>query len=1370
MVCFKKKFSIIIPFYNSENYLECFIDSVINQTLDFKENVEILLVNDGSEDNSERIALDYSKKFPDNIFILSQKHKGQSAAKNLALNNINGDFVIFLDSDDYLSKNTLKDVLLYFEKQNDLKIVAIPFCYFDRIENNTTFHSNRIINLDVEPKNFLLSCSQCIIRSDCLDNLRFNEKLAFSDETHFILMLLSKYKKFGVLNSAKYYYRKRTDLSSLSDEKLFSKNYFLNTLNEFHFDIINYFSSLNCDIPKFIQYALVHDLLNFIKLYEINILDDYEFKNISDKLHKIFEFIDIKVIANFNTDYLMKNYLYYLKFNKNIIFSEDNTIQLKIGNLNLIESDIYKLFINKVCIINSCLHIYGFLDSYLFNESISIDLIKYCNNDREIIHNIKDYSEVPKKFVYEGYPYRYPFEFKVPLLNYLEFDLNFELIYYKDGNKDNKKVENIILKKMKFEFSQFIKEDIENIENYDISIKDNLINVKKIFVFSIVMAMYNTGEYLNEAINSVINQSLDFENNVQLILVDDGSEDNSKEIALEYKKQFPNNILVISKKNGGQASARNFGMKYANCKYINFLDSDDYFSENTLYDILNFFKDHDEINVVSIPMIYFGRREQEHILNSKFYETRIINLNNEPNNPLLSCSSSFFKKSSLKNQIFDTKMTNLEDALFVNKILLDDKKYGVVNSSKYYYRKRFDASSTTDTSGIESINFIDRLKQFHLNLINLSISKNGIVEKFIKYLLIYDLQWMIDAPELNLDESRTKEFWYYFNQVIDYIPIMYIMNNKFISDYKKLFLAHLKDKDLHFEYSNNSVSLKIKKRLLDNVELHKLWLDIVEIDEGYLKISGFFNSHFDNNFISIEAIKEYYNGNSESFVGHRVNYSTSRKEFKFLSIVWGFKYSFDIKIPIVNSEGFYVKLKVNFHKDRNNSNFEHDNLISFFLPIELLNHVKLSKFSNYAIYDNFIIKFNNDTFNVVPYSNKTVIQLESVILKKLIFEFYYKKDFVFIKLMIIRFICIFIIMLKLKRNPIYLFMDRVDKAEDNGEALFKYSLSLNDNVKKYFILKKGSDDFTRISKLGKVLSYKSNKHRLLYLLADKIIVAHPDEYIINPFFNLGENKFIGGLNTAKIYFLQHGVTFNNVSFWLHKFDMNLKLVVSVSNDEKNSFIKGEYGYDDTIVHTLGFPRFDNLENTAKKQILLMPTWRNYLEVNKETFINSDYYTHINNVLNNEQFINCCKEYGYDIIFKPHPRLSGFIPGTDEKYIDLFNIDPFIKLSKDTYQEVFNNSSLLITDYSSVHFDFAYLKKPIIYYQPDDYHHTKDYFDLEKMGFGEIIKSENYLINKIKEYLSNNCKMESYYRNRVEKFFKYIDQNNSKRVYDWIKLH
>ena len=109
------------------------------------------------------------------------------------------------------------------------------------------------------------------------------------------------------------------------------------------------------------------------------------------------------------------------------------------------------------------------------------------------------------------------------------------------------------------------------------------------FKFSVIMPIYNTEEYLEEAIESIVNQDIGFLENVKLILIDDGSKDNSYEICQRYKDKFPNNIVALSKENGGQGSARNLGLEHVDSEYITFLDSDDKLSLNALSVVYDFF-------------------------------------------------------------------------------------------------------------------------------------------------------------------------------------------------------------------------------------------------------------------------------------------------------------------------------------------------------------------------------------------------------------------------------------------------------------------------------------------------------------------------------------------------------------------------------------------------------------------------------------------------------------------------------------------------------------------------------------------------------------------------------------------------------------
>ena len=131
------------------------------------------------------------------------------------------------------------------------------------------------------------------------------------------------------------------------------------------------------------------------------------------------------------------------------------------------------------------------------------------------------------------------------------------------------------------------------LEDFKIS-NNNITNNLNHFTFSVVMAVYNVESFLEDAIESLINQTIGFEEHIELILINDGSKDNSEAIALEYQSKYPNNIRVLSKENGGVASARNLGLKYVTGDYVNFMDSDDKISPESFDSVYKFFLNHKE--------------------------------------------------------------------------------------------------------------------------------------------------------------------------------------------------------------------------------------------------------------------------------------------------------------------------------------------------------------------------------------------------------------------------------------------------------------------------------------------------------------------------------------------------------------------------------------------------------------------------------------------------------------------------------------------------------------------------------------------------------------------------------------------------------
>ena len=160
---------------------------------------------------------------------------------------------------------------------------------------------------------------------------------------------------------------------------------------------------------------------------------------------------------------------------------------------------------------------------------------------------------------------------------------------------------------------------------------------------------------------------------------------------------------------------------------------------------------------------------------------------------------------------------------------------------------------------------------------------------------------------------------------------------------------------------------------------------------------------------------------------------------------------------------------------------------------------------------------------------------------------------------------------------------------------------------------------------------------------------------------------------------------------------------------------------------------------------------------------------MNSLINNKKLFEVLDKYGYRIRFVPHPNLLDQIEDFEinDKYIDLIS-------EKVDYQKEFCENKVMVTDRSSVFFDFAYLKKPLIYYQPDNEEffkaqiYDKGYFEFDKMGFGPLIEEEDKLVDEIAEIIKKDCKIEKKYEKRIDDFFKYNDTKNCERVIEAIK--
>ena len=366
---------------------------------------------------------------------------------------------------------------------------------------------------------------------------------------------------------------------------------------------------------------------------------------------------------------------------------------------------------------------------------------------------------------------------------------------------------------------------------------------------------------------------------------------------------------------------------------------------------------------------------------------------------------------------------------------------------------------------------------------------------------------------------------------------------------------------------------------------------------------------------------------------------------------------------------------------------------------------------------------------------------------------------------------------KFQKKPVWLVMDRPHIAKDNGEHMFRY-LMTTDAAKDhdiYFVLKKSSRDYERMKKVGKVLVHNSLKHRLKFLEAQVLIAAAANKMTVNAFGKSG--FYYRDLYNFDFIYLRHGVSHNDQSDWLHRLKKNIRILVATCRPEYEGILQGGYGYTEREVKLTGLSRYDNLYDDKEKIIAILPTWRKNLEGELKYrsserdyipgFKDTEYFRFYNSLINDERLLKVMRDNGYKGVFYLHPVFAAQY--ADFKGNDTISVGNGVA----DYQQVFKESSLMVTDFSSVAFDFAYLKKPVIYSQFDEdsfyRHHTwgKGYFTYREDGFGPITTTLDETVQTMIDYIESGCEMKPEYIEKVDNFFAYTDRNNRKRIYEAI---
>lgn len=364
-------------------------------------------------------------------------------------------------------------------------------------------------------------------------------------------------------------------------------------------------------------------------------------------------------------------------------------------------------------------------------------------------------------------------------------------------------------------------------------------------------------------------------------------------------------------------------------------------------------------------------------------------------------------------------------------------------------------------------------------------------------------------------------------------------------------------------------------------------------------------------------------------------------------------------------------------------------------------------------------------------------------------------------------------LLYITKQHLWLIAEGRNDARDNGYVLFEYIRQTHPSLNVHYAIDTQSVAAKKLINLGNLVHYGGFKHWVYYLAATKNITIHKAANPNPPLFYVLHRARI--VNGHRI-FLQHGITMNNVSY-LHFNETRFELFICGATPEYE-YVKKKFGFPRERVAYLGFPRFDTLmrqlDNVDKKQLVIMPTWRSWLGRERnllsqtQTITDSLYFKMYQSLINNKTLIDFIEKNDINVYFFQHANM--------ERYVDNFSTDSkniHIVTSKNAdIQHLIARSAFMITDYSSVSIDFAYMGKPLVYYQFDEndfrtHHLSEGYFSYRANGFGPVVDTESDLVDITIRCATKQFIAEEIYTQRSQDFFAHRDALNCKRVFDKI---
>ncbi|HEX2892758.1 MAG TPA: glycosyltransferase [Marmoricola sp.] len=821
--------------------------------------------------------------------------------------------------------------------------------------------------------------------------------------------------------------------------------------------------------------------------------------------------------------------------------------------------------------------------------------------------------------------------------------------------------------------------------------------------FSIVSAVYDVAPYLPDFIASIERQDLDLAR-VEVIVVDDGSTDDSLAVLQAWAERRPDLVRVLSQPNAGQGAARNAGLAVARGEWVTFPDPDDVVDPDYLSTVDAFLSERPETVMVATHRVIWndttGEVTNSHPLRRMFTYDRLADLDLAESTFHGSAPAAFFRLDLLHEHDvrFDDRIRpNFEDGHFCSTYLLRCGRpcVGLIGSTRYHYRKRADQSSSLQRSMLDPRRYTDVFEFGYLAVVEEARLRHGGVPLWLQHFLCYEMLGYLVAYDVSrmpviATGPETEAFHAALRRVLEACDLERVLPR------------------LEFGSTpEHQVALR-HGALGDTWQEDSVWIDTFDADQRLARVRYFFTG---------EAPEErVYNGEAPTGPVHAKTRALGwfGRVLVRERVLW-VRFGPDLRVRL---DGRWAE--VSFERRHRE--------IDRVLPRDVR---QLTGSPSRQARQQAARAEPQPTTDLGRKARDRAAKASAA----------------------------------RKYADAWVLMDRVDAAGDNGEALFAWLRAEQPSVNAWFVLSESSPDWARLRREhGKrVVAHGSLEWRVLMAHCVHLLSSYADDEIVRPpevaEFTAPSWRFT---------FLQHGVIADDLSGWLGSKPIDL-LVTSTPGEQ--AAIAGDgsaYLFTTKEVRVTGLPRFDRLLRVgeayrpeSRDLVLVAPTWRRWLQ--GRATADSDLVRQWTEVLASPVLADRCRELGLTLGFLPHPDL----PLPTDRLPEHVTV-----LDRRDVPELVARARAVVTDYSSIAFDAAYVERPVVYFQFDRdfalggaHLGRPGWFDRGRDGFGPVTTTPDDAVAAIVAALDHGPGPASPYAERMAAAFPERDGQCCRRVFE-----